>query len=80
MKEKKGNLSDLLLESVFPNPSQPRKDFDPVKLEELAMSIREYGVVEPIVVTQRAGRYMIIAGERRFRASQMAGVLPFRLG
>lgn len=73
MKEKSGKLSVLPLVSVFPNPDQPRKDFDPVKLEELAMSIREYGVLEPIVVTPRDGRYMIIAGERRFRASQMAG-------
>ena len=73
MKEKKDD--NILLEKVYPNPNQPRKDFDPDKLEELSMSIREYGVLEPIVVTPRDGRYMIIAGERRYRASLLAGLI-----
>jgi ParB/RepB/Spo0J family partition protein len=59
---------------IYPNPSQPRKDFDLAKLEELAMSIRQYGVMEPIVVTPRADRYMIVGGERRYRASLLAGL------
>jgi len=59
---------------IYPNPNQPRKAFDPEKLQELAGSIREYGVMEPIVVTPRGDRYMIIAGERRFRASTLAGL------
>jgi ParB/RepB/Spo0J family partition protein len=59
---------------IYPNPSQPRKEFDPAKLEELAMSIRQYGIMEPIVVTPRADRYMIIGGERRYRASLLAGL------
>jgi ParB/RepB/Spo0J family partition protein len=59
---------------IYPNPNQPRKQFDPGKLEELAGSIKEYGVLEPIVVTPRGDRYMIIAGERRFRASTLAGL------
>lgn len=59
---------------VFPNPDQPRKVFDPAKIEELAMSIKQYGVIEPIVVTPREGGYMIIAGERRWRASYLAGL------
>jgi ParB family chromosome partitioning protein len=58
---------------VFPNPDQPRKHFDPVKLQELAMSIAEYGVQEPIKVVPRAGKFMIVMGERRFRASGLAG-------
>ncbi len=59
---------------IYPNPDQPRKDFDLAKLEELAMSIRQYGVMEPIVVTPRADRYMIVGGERRYRASLLAGL------
>jgi ParB/RepB/Spo0J family partition protein len=75
------NITELPIGDVFPNPDQPRKDFDPEKLEELAMSIREYGVLEPIVVTPRSGAYMIIAGERRFRASSLAGLtaIPARV-
>ena len=59
---------------IYANPNQPRKAFDPEKLQELAGSIKEYGVLEPIVVTPRADRYMIIAGERRFRASTLASL------
>jgi len=66
---KYNNITELAISMIFPNPDQPRKDFDQEKLEELAMSIKEYGVLEPIVVTPRDGRYMIIAGERRYRAS-----------
>jgi ParB/RepB/Spo0J family partition protein len=57
---------------IYPNPDQPRKLFDQEKLEELAQSIKSYGVLEPIVVTPRGGRFMIIAGERRWRASNIA--------
>lgn len=64
----------LPITEIFPNSNQPRKDFDPLKLEELSMSIREYGVRQPILVTPRDGRYMIVAGERRYRASLLAGL------
>ena len=66
---------------IYPNPNQPRKQFDPEKLQELAGSIKEYGVLEPIVVTPRGERYLIIAGERRFRASTLAGLseMPVRV-
>ena len=64
----------LHIRDIFPNPNQPRKDFDPVKLEELSLSIKEYGVRQPILVTPRDGRYMIVAGERRYRASLLAGL------
>lgn len=64
----------LPIKYIFPNPNQPRKDFDPVKLEELSMSIKEYGVRQPILVTPRDGRYMIVTGERRYRASLLAGL------
>lgn len=65
-------INSLQMDKVYPNPDQPRKDFDPDRLEELSMSIKEYGVLEPIVVTPRGNRYMIIAGERRYRASYIA--------
>lgn len=64
----------LPITEIFPNPNQPRKDFDPSKLEELSMSIKEYGIRQPILVTPRNGRYMIVAGERRYRASLLAGL------
>ena len=66
---------------IYPNPNQPRKAFDEGKLEELAQSIISYGVLEPIVVTPREDRYMIIAGERRWRASTLAGLseMPVRI-
>lgn len=64
----------LSINKLYPNPNQPRKDFDQAGLEELAMSIRQYGVLEPLVVTKRGDRYMIVAGERRFRASLLAGL------
>ena len=66
---------------IYPNPNQPRKAFDPEKLQELAGSIKEYGVPSPIVVTPREERFMIIAGERRHRAALLAKLdqLPARV-
>ncbi len=58
---------------LYPNHAQPRKYFDPVKLEELAQSIKEKGVLQPILAKKTDKGYVIIAGERRWRASQMAG-------
>jgi len=74
-------IKDIKLNLIYPNPDQPRKEFDQDKLEELAMSIKEYGVLEPIVVTPRGNRLMIIAGERRWRASLLAGLpkIPARV-
>lgn len=66
-------LRDIDIITIFPNPDQPRKHFDPIKLEELAMSIRQYGVQQPIKVAPRGKRYMIVMGERRYRASLLAG-------
>jgi ParB family chromosome partitioning protein len=63
------------IEDVHPNRDQPRKIFDEERLEELASSIREIGVLEPILVrTRKKGGYEIIAGERRWRAAQRAGL------
>jgi len=63
----------LAISHIQPNPFQPRKEFNQADLEELAASIREKGIFQPILVRRQAGVYQIIAGERRFRASQMAG-------
>lgn len=63
----------LALIDIDPNREQPRKKFDEEALNELADSIRVHGVIQPIVVTPIGKRYMIIAGERRFRASKIAG-------
>jgi ParB family transcriptional regulator, chromosome partitioning protein len=68
------STTNLPITEIFPNPNQPRKDFDLEKLGELAASIKQYGVLEPIVVTPRSDRYMIIGGERRYRASLIAGL------
>jgi ParB family chromosome partitioning protein len=64
----------LAIEAVERNPDQPRKRFDEAKLEELAASIREHGVVEPILVRRDGAGYRIVAGERRWRAAQRAGL------
>ena len=73
----KGGESVVMLpiEGVFGNPNQPRKDFDEEALYELAESIKKHGVFSPILVSpQKDGRFMIIAGERRYRASCLAGL------
>ncbi len=62
------------IEKIHPNRNQPRKHFPPEKLEELAASIREKGIIQPLLVTSREGGYEIIAGERRWRAAQKAGL------
>ena len=67
-------LRNLKITEVEPNRDQPRKRFDQEALEELAQSIKEYGLIQPIVVTQKDGYYSIIAGERRWRASKLAGL------
>ncbi len=59
---------------IFANPNQPRKAFDQTALQELADSISKHGVIMPIIVNKSGDRYMIIAGERRFRASKLAGL------
>lgn len=59
---------------IAPNPWQPRVHFDDVKLAEMAESIREHGILEPLLVRQRGGRFQLIAGERRLRAAEVAGL------
>jgi ParB family transcriptional regulator, chromosome partitioning protein len=65
---------DVPLAVLTPNPYQPRHHMDDGGLEELAASIREHGVLQPVLVTEIAGGYQLIAGERRVRASRLAGL------
>ena len=65
---------ELPTESLDPNPHQPRTGVDTGRLQELADSLRESGMVQPILVRRRGERYQIIAGERRWRAAQLAGL------
>jgi ParB family chromosome partitioning protein len=67
-------LLSLPIESIERNPNQPRKRFEEEALEELAASIREHGIVEPILVRRDGASYRILAGERRWRAAQRAGL------
>ncbi len=70
----KESILEIEISLIERNPRQPRKVFEQAKLEELAASIREHGVVQPIVLRPKDGRYEIVAGERRWRASQVAGL------
>jgi ParB family transcriptional regulator, chromosome partitioning protein len=68
-------LRRIAIEDIHPSPDQPRKSFDDERLAELAESIRAQGIIQPVVVRQRAGGgYELIAGERRWRAAQRAGL------
>jgi ParB family chromosome partitioning protein len=67
-------LRYLPVDSISPNPYQPRTEWDSQQLAELAESIRTNGIIQPIIVRPAGGKYQIIAGERRFRASQLVGI------
>lgn len=66
--------SEIPIDRIRPNPRQPRQRMDPAELDSLAASIREHGVLQPILVTETLDGYQLVAGERRFRASQQAGL------
>ena len=72
--ETKEGVTEIDVSSIFANPNQPRKIFDQTALQELADSISKHGVIMPIIVNKSGDRYMIIAGERRFRATKLAGL------
>ena len=69
--DSKPEIAELLVDSISSNPHQPRHDFDPVALEELAASINENGIVQPITVRKKDGKFELIAGERRLRAVKL---------
>lgn len=72
--EQVSQLSELSLADIHADPDQPRRHFDKEALQELADSIKEHGVLQPIIVTKEGSGYQIVAGERRFRAATLAGL------
>ncbi len=73
--EKKAlGIAEIDLDKIVPNEYQPRKVFDDEKLKELAASIKEQGVIQPVIVHRAGGGFQLIAGERRWRASRLAGL------
>ena len=68
------SMAEIATEQIIPNPNQPRTQFDEEALEELAASIRQLGVIQPITVKKSDDKYIIISGERRWRASQRVGL------
>lgn len=74
MNDGKDEVVQLYLDDIIPNRFQPREVFDEKALKELAVSIKEHGVIQPIIVRNVNGKYEIIAGERRYKASKLAGL------
>ena len=76
--DKEGNLNEgireLNIDAIVPNPNQPRKTFDSDSIKELSKTIKRLGLIQPIVVTENDNKYLIVAGERRFRAAKLAGL------
>jgi ParB family chromosome partitioning protein len=68
------SIIEIDINQIVPNPQQPRLHFNEEKLEELALSIREHGIIQPLIVTEKEGNYELVAGERRFEASKRAGL------
>ena len=71
---KESDLKQIPISEIVRDEEQPRKEFDPEALEALASSIKEHGVLQPLVVVREEGKYKIVAGERRWRASKLAGL------
>ncbi len=72
--ERVSDLKEIALDEIIPDSDQPRRNFNEEQLNALATSIKEHGVVQPIVVVKESGKYKIVAGERRWRASKIAGL------
>lgn len=71
---RRGGIIYLRIDDISPNPVQPRKIFDDEALKELSESIRSYGILNPLTVRLRGGKYELVAGERRLRAARLAGL------
>jgi len=74
-KELRDSLQEISIDEISPNPYQPRKVWDEQELADLAESIRANGIIQPIIVRPAGSRYQLIAGERRFRAAQLASMM-----
>lgn len=70
----RNDVQEIEIIKIVPNPHQPRLSFNEEKLQELSSSIKEHGIIQPIVVTKNDGSFEIVAGERRFQAAKMAGL------
>ena len=75
VKQSEPPLNEIDIDRIVPNPNQPRLNFDEKRLEELAASIRENGILQPVLVRPFNNGYQLIAGERRLSAAQRAGML-----
>jgi ParB family transcriptional regulator, chromosome partitioning protein len=69
-----GNVEEIDIIRIAPNPHQPRKNFSPEKLQELAESIKQHGILQPIVVSKSGNQYEVIVGERRLQAAKLVGM------
>ncbi len=72
--DKHDRVQKVALTDITADPNQPRRTFDEQLINELAQSIEQYGILQPLVVTEKDDKYYIVAGERRFRAAQVAGL------
>lgn len=72
--ERDEQVQHVAIDLIKPNPYQPRKTFDEDKLQDLAKSIQQHGILQPIVIRETIQGYYIVVGERRFRASQIVGL------
>ncbi|WP_042478388.1 ParB/RepB/Spo0J family partition protein [Bacillus ndiopicus] len=72
--QQEGNVQQIAIDKLVANPFQPRKLFQDEALEELAQSIKEHGIIQPIIARKKGRKFEIIAGERRYRAAKLAGL------
>lgn len=72
LKEDHERVQKILISNIVPNPDQPRREFDEQSLKEMAESIKRHGVVQPLILIRSGDKYRIVAGERRWRAAQIA--------
>jgi len=67
-------IADILIDDIVPNPKQPRESFSHEEMEELISSVKEHGILQPLIVSPTDDKYELVAGERRWRAAKMAGL------
>ncbi len=72
--DKQDRVQKVSLDEISPDPNQPRRNFDAETIAELASSIKQYGILQPLVITKIDGKFVIVAGERRFHAAKKAGL------
>jgi ParB family transcriptional regulator, chromosome partitioning protein len=73
LEEDKNRVQKILIQDIKPNPDQPRHQFSPDEINELSKSIKQHGVLQPIIVVRHGNQFRIVAGERRWRAAKVAG-------